>query len=99
MKHTMIFFPHRPFELGDITIAKEVTASLDLNVITDALLRHSWGDWGDLSHDDWQQNQQALRNGERVWSRYVTSVNDFEFRIVTEADRSFTTVFTIGDER
>jgi hypothetical protein len=94
--NSMKYFRHRPFELGRIVVSAELTAVLDLTVITEALLRHSRGDWGEVSHDGCEANENALIRGGRVWSSHRS--NDIEFRIVTEADRLTTNVFTVPEE-
>lgn len=53
--------------------------------------RHSRGDWGDVVEEDWRVNDQALQNGERLLSVYHT-LSGTKFWIITEADRSATTV-------
>ena len=54
------------------------------------LNRHAAGDWGDLCKDDRQANSDALKNGGRLLSSYT--VDDQKIWIITEADRSATTV-------
>lgn len=61
-----------------------------------ALLRHFHGDWGDVCGADWQSNEQALKTGERLFSAYHTS-DGLKFWIITEADRSATTVLLPQD--
>ncbi|RAU20792.1 hypothetical protein CU669_16845 [Paramagnetospirillum kuznetsovii] len=52
--------------------------------------RHVKGDWGDLDDEDKQANQRALIDGGRLFSAYM--VNGQKIYIITEADRSSTTV-------
>lgn len=54
------------------------------------LHRHSQCDWGDLSEDDKQSNDEALQTGDRILSAYETTQG--RIWIITEADRSATTV-------
>jgi len=54
------------------------------------LARHATGDWGELCAFDRRQNQKALRTGERVLSSYP--VGGERVWIITEADRSVTTI-------
>jgi hypothetical protein len=54
------------------------------------LARHATGDWGELCAFDRRQNEIALRDGERVFSSYYVPVG--RVWIITEADRSVTTV-------
>ena len=83
----MKYFRHRPFELGRIVVSAELTAALDLTEITEALLRHSRGDWGEVSHDDCEANEDALIRGGRVWSmalvdRYTKSFRLTDLRVI-----------------
>lgn len=55
------------------------------------LARHSSGDWGLVDEEDWRLNDEALRDGTRLLSAYETH-QGVKFWIVTEADRSATTV-------
>ena len=54
--------------------------------------RHLAGDWGDLEPQDCAANDRALRLGERIISAYRLA-NDEKIWIITEADRSATTIF------
>jgi hypothetical protein len=56
----------------------------------DYLARHATGDWGNLCAFDCRQNEIALREGLRVLSTY--SVGERAVWIITEADRSVTTI-------
>jgi hypothetical protein len=56
------------------------------------LRRHLSGDWGDLDESDRRQNDAALRSGEdRLFSSYQVAP-DLKLWIVTEWDRSVTTL-------
>lgn len=56
------------------------------------LRRHLRGDWGDLCDDDRHQNDAALKSGEdRLFSSYRVT-NDLKLWIITEWDRSVTTL-------
>ena len=56
----------------------------------DFLARHAAGDWGELCAFDRRQNEIALRDGYRVLSSY--DVPQGRVWIITEADRSVTTI-------
>ena len=56
----------------------------------DYLARHALGDWGELCAFDCRQNQIALRDGYRVLSSYDVPAG--RVWIITEADRSVTTI-------
>jgi hypothetical protein len=54
------------------------------------LRRHHCGDWGDLGADDKEANERSLKDGSRLLSAYQTPKG--KIWIITEADRSSTTV-------
>jgi hypothetical protein len=54
------------------------------------LARHATGDWGDLCAFDRRQNELALHDGYRVLSTYEVAAG--RVWIITEADRSVTTI-------
>jgi hypothetical protein len=56
-----------------------------------ALRRHASGDWGNLDIEDMQANNNALRTEGRLLSAYYSRAGQ-KFWIITEADRSATTV-------
>lgn len=56
-----------------------------------ALCRHLFGDWGDVCEADKAANDWSLLHGERLVSSYQTG-DGVQFYIITEADRSITTV-------
>lgn len=57
---------------------------------TDLLARHISGDWGDIHPGDKGMNEAAVKEGDRILSVY--KVGDDKVWIITEADRSATTV-------
>lgn len=79
------------FDLGQIVITHEARNELPLDEVCLALERHMDGDWGELDSFDQEQNDAALINGDRLMSRYE-SQNGTVFWIITEGDRSVTTV-------
>lgn len=84
------------FTLGRILITPAVEECIDRPDLDKALGRHARGDWGDLSPDDCRQNELALREGSRLFSAY-SDRRDTRFWIITEADRSVTTVLLPDD--
>ena len=58
--------------------------------VVSSLRRHLQGDWGDVCKEDWEENELSLREGFRLLSSY--NYNDEKIWIITEADRSVTTV-------
>ncbi len=60
--------------------------------VTDSLKRHVRGDWGDLNQEDKDENESALKEGDlRLFSAYE-STGLPKIWIITEADRSVTTI-------
>jgi len=55
-----------------------------------AMGRHKMNDWGEVDAEDWATNDRAVRTGERLLSAYT--VGDRKIWIITERDRSATTV-------
>ena len=53
--------------------------------------RHVAGDWGTVDAEDKRANDRALRDGTRLFSAYLLR-NGTKIWIITEADRSATTV-------
>ena len=56
------------------------------------LLRHMAGDWGDLTEDDRSENELSLREGFRILSAYELPGTGEKVWLITEADRSATTL-------
>ena len=84
------------FHPGQLMItrnAKDVLPHVEVNA---AINRHLQGDWGDVCQSDWQLNEDALKNGDRLMSVYHTP-DDVKFWIITESDRSATTVLLPSD--
>lgn len=82
--------------LGRTVITANAMATLDPDSVQEALRRHATGDWGDLSPEDRQENDLSAREGFRILSAY-TDTQGTNFWIITEADRSATTVLLPED--
>lgn len=82
--------------LGRVVITAHAQDALADADIEAALLRHQSGDWGEISKSDWCANDSALTSGERILSAY-TSKGGRHFWVITEADRSYTTVLMPQD--
>jgi hypothetical protein len=81
-----------PFPLGKIVAtpgAWEVLLEAGENPLS-YLSRHASGDWGDLDEDDRRENERSLKHGWRLLSSYP--VGEKVIWIITEADRSVTTI-------
>ena len=55
--------------------------------------RHVLGDWGNVDEEDRKENEFSLQHGYRILSAYTTSAGE-KIWIITEADRSATTILT-----
>jgi hypothetical protein len=88
--------PVAKFRLGRIVATPNALASLTEQDITRAIQRHQAGDWGDVDQHDRKQNERALQTGCRLLSVY-RSANGMVFWLITEADRSVTTVLMPDD--
>lgn len=82
--------------LGRVVVTANAQNTLAGADINSALARHQSGDWGEVSKSDWSANDSALRSGERILSAY-TSKDGKPFWVITEADRSYTTVLMPED--
>lgn len=60
------------------------------------LNRHGIGDWGDVCKEDQKENDFSLKAGFRLLSVYYTT-NGTKIWIITEADRSVTTLLLPED--
>lgn len=88
--------PRTQISLGKTVITANAMATLDPDSVQQALRRHATGDWGDLSPEDRQENDLSAREGFRILSAY-TDTQGTKFWIITEADRSSTTVLLPED--
>ena len=84
------------FPLGQTVITRTALATLPAQDIAAALDRHRTGDWGEVGREDWRANERALKQGERLLSVYRTA-DGTKFYIITEWDRSLTTVLLPED--
>jgi hypothetical protein len=60
------------------------------------LSRHMNGDWGEVCQEDWAENDLSVREGFRILSAYTLKTG-VKIWIITEADRSATTVLLPED--
>jgi hypothetical protein len=86
------------FPMGKPVITPAAQDVLDAAGISGVLLlaRHIRGDWGDLSVEDLASNELALLTGKRLLSNYALPGGG-KVWIITEADRSITTILLPGD--
>jgi hypothetical protein len=84
---------HRLFALGRLVAtpgALEALAHAGQSP-SEFLARHQGGDWGECSEEDARANDLSVKQGFRILSVYLTRKVE-KLWIITEADRSTTTV-------
>lgn len=88
---------NRLFEVGQLVATPRAMAVATSAGVDPAFLlhRHTCGDWGDVDFHDARQNERALTTGARLMSVY--RVGEETIWIITEADRSVTTLLTPED--
>ena len=79
------------FPLGRTVATPGVLDAIPAKEITLAISRHERGDWGLVCEDDRAENELSLKEGFRLMSVYESG-GGVRFWIITEADRSVTTV-------
>ena len=84
------------FELGRVLITPNAMHSIPAQEVQAALARHAAGDWGDIDEHDRRENELTLSEGLRLMSVYQVKPR-MRFWIITEADRSATTVLLPED--
>jgi hypothetical protein len=80
------------FPIGELAVTAGAQNALSHHDIETALNRHISGDWGDLDKHDWNANERALKDGGRLVSVYESENGSGRFYVITEADRSYTTI-------
>jgi hypothetical protein len=83
------------FPLGQVVITANAKAQLGEPAAHHALSRHAAGDWGDVCPADAKENELSLKEGFRLFSVYHDG--DKRFWIITECDRSVTTILLPED--
>lgn len=85
------------FPLGQIVVTCNCLHYAQENNVnlTELVTRHASGDDGDLCKADQQLNDLAIEAEGRVFSSYM--INGKKFYVITEWDRSYTTVMLAGD--
>lgn len=89
-------YPIAKFRLGKIASTPNALSKLTQEDILVGIQRHQAGDWGDVDERDREANELALIEGTRLWSVYHAA-NGVKFQLITEADRSVTTVMLPED--
>lgn len=84
------------FPLGQTVATSNALSKLTRDDILKALSRHVTGDWGEVCEEDRQENELSLKEGFRLLSVYQGAAGT-KFWIITESDRSVTTVLLPKD--
>lgn len=79
------------FRLGRLMSTPGALERVPSGEMLQALRRHVSGDWGNVCSEDAEANEAAVNARARLLSAYTTSAG-LRFWIITEADRSLTTV-------
>jgi len=88
-----ILKPGGKFALGQIVATPGSLAIMEEagHIPPEFLLRHKYGDWGELDPEDRKVNEYALKHEQRLLSAYHTRLDE-KLWIITEWDRSATTL-------
>ncbi len=87
---------HSQFRLGHVYVTSAANVELSNEEIITAIQRHAKCDWGKVGEGDWKANDEALARGTRLMSVYETLEGKIIW-VITEADRSATTVLLPSD--
>ena len=82
--------------LGRIVITPNALESLYFADVEEAISKHSLGNWGEVCAEDAAENDLAVLEDCRILSTY-TDRQGVKFWIITEADRSSTTILLPED--
>lgn len=85
------------FELGAVCATPAAVAVLEEAGVffMQLVARHVRGDFGNVCPDDAEANREAIENGSRILSSYP--VGNQDVWVITEADRSVTTILLPSD--
>ncbi|MHC1763404.1 MAG: hypothetical protein AB9869_03720 [Verrucomicrobiia bacterium] len=86
----------KSFPLGKTVITSNALHVLHPLDAYHGLERHSACDWGELDPEDIEANNRAIEEGSRLLSAYHDR-HGVKFWVITEADRSVTTVLLPED--
>src|SRR6476620_8133171 len=85
------------FHPGALVATPAFCRKVDPDYGMSALVQHLRGDWGLCDLEDWKTNDDALKNGGRLMSVYPLPNEAGDFWIITEHDRSVTTMLLPSD--
>ena len=81
------------FPLGHVVATPGALEALAESGQTPAFFldQHALGSWGVVDEEDWRLSDEAIKDGSRILSAYLT-LKGKRLWIITEADRSVTTL-------
>lgn len=86
----------RKFDVGVLYITQGVANLIEEKnlgeEVSKCLIRHHQADWGDMCEEDKQMNDWSLANEGRLLSSYEVGKDKTKIWIITEWDRSCTTI-------
>jgi hypothetical protein len=85
------------FNPGAVVVTPACARKVDPEYALAALSQHLMGKWGVVDREDWDSNDAALKDGGRLLSAYPLPNEADSFWIITEADRSVTTILLPSD--
>jgi len=88
------------FKLGELVITPGAANVLHVVDALNCLLRHQFGDWGEVCAEDRETNERALKDGSRLVSVYEVEGKNgkgVRFYIITEWNREATTILLPED--
>ena len=87
----------KKFDLGQVVVTQGIVRFMEkengnTGKLAECLVRHTNCDWGDLCDYDKKMNDDAVKNGDRILSAYEIGEDKTKIWIITEWDRSVTTI-------
>ena len=88
--------PPQRFNLGQMVITANAQAVLEPDEVSQALFRHSRGDWGNVCAEDAQVNERGVHDKGMILSSYE-SAKAVKFWVITDPGHKVTTVLLPED--
>jgi hypothetical protein len=85
------------FRPGKLVATPAVMRKVDPDYAMASLVQHLQAKWGLCDPEDWKANDEALKHGGRLLSVYPLPNEPEVFWIITEHDRSVTTILLPSD--
>lgn len=85
------------FELGQVVCTRGVADRMDSDkefwkFVNASFTRYAKADWGDTCEEDAIMNNEAVKDSDRILAVYIHKPSDTTIWIITEWDRSVTTI-------